>query len=755
VSLIDEQHYEGDSVSNLDVTGSDRLIVIWYFEETDANTQQLSSVTVDGKAATFVDLESETSSIGAQAELWCVDETTLGSSTGIVTVSAVGEVEDSFVQAFAFEDTASDCAAFSGNAYNAQSEGAGQDNNQVYTLDIPAGGAVALGTMASGGSTNSWEINQGATEAMDELSTGNDMNAGAAYELVAAAETGTSYTHTYDNGNRRKAGIAIAIAPAAVGEGDLTGSIKIIDSNSTCVSDCDGSTLAKAWDSLDDITGLVTGDDIGLVAGSVFEDERFVPGSSFKGTGSAGVPTDAARVGTVYVDTGDGNILVWYNEGTGSGRGAKAEINGTYDDTCRNISNTSSNTDTCLFGVSGAVPQSTTQGLVQIDGEYVHFTDIVMRDSAGRGVQINEKEGFRFLRSEQYDIRGTFAHGGGSGSTYQVWDESTFARGGYGASGHYESNGGSNLACFTFARGSHEDRNGANYGLFTNNLVYDGKCELFSLLQTSGWIIRANRIYSGADAVYYVDNSSTNVIEWNIFGFLTDACVVARKNNTNCPTGETSVKLEQYTNSSDNDNNLTRHNAFLYGGEFNHGGIEVGVSPTITQGKYFVHNTLVDMGFRDRNSSSTFQAGMTAENNAFVGSGSFSCVDSVMESNAFEVTQGSLDNDCEGTNDNYGVSYTFAGGAPEQESFANHTDWSFANLTITAGAANNDATDLSTTNVSFIGSTCTNDFPQLAWANFTSSIGTVNFAFNCANWRKLGYYNYLGNARSSANDKGF
>jgi len=102
------------------------------------------------------------------------------------------------------------------------------------------------------------------------------------------------------------------LAGGGGGGNDLTGTVMTL-----CSSGCDFDTPAEA------AAGINTlGVDLCIMDGEDYSADTLT--LSHQWDGEAG---DPVKISTCYNDAGDSNILRWYADGTGTGRGAKAKIN--------------------------------------------------------------------------------------------------------------------------------------------------------------------------------------------------------------------------------------------------------------------------------------------------------------------------------------------------------------------------------------------------------------------------------------------
>lgn len=165
------------------------------------------------------------------------------------------------------------------------------------------------------------------------------------------------------------------VATATPGTEDLTGTCYVVDSVSGSDSN-DGLTVATAFQTLAKAEATVTtGDDVCLMDDSQWNEQLTI--------NKSGISPDYASWQAVYVDTGDSNKLVRYDEGTGTGRGARPWIGGDTNDACIAAQNCTT------FNGSGSVNSSDAPQVNITCVDYVEVVGIRVAYTKGRGISPN------------------------------------------------------------------------------------------------------------------------------------------------------------------------------------------------------------------------------------------------------------------------------------------------------------------------------------------------------------------------------
>lgn len=170
---------------------------------------------------------------------------------------------------------------------------------------------------------------------------------------------------------------------AAPGGDDLTNSGTFVGCGVGASDSNNGTSHAQRLASLP--TGLAVGANVYLETDCVWEDTKWAVNWS-------GTSGDRVEINTYCVDTSDSNKpKAWTSGGTGCG--AKAEINGTYEIDAGGCAADGYGAD-CEYALSGtnssAVPTSQYQGLLEVTAPYVTIENVAIHDSAGDGLYIKE-----------------------------------------------------------------------------------------------------------------------------------------------------------------------------------------------------------------------------------------------------------------------------------------------------------------------------------------------------------------------------
>ncbi len=133
------------------------------------------------------------------------------------------------------------------------------------------------------------------------------------------------------------------------------------------------------------------GDNIYWFGGSVCEDQTLT------------ISKSGITLGTYYLDSGNSNLPTLWPNGTGSGRGIKSNINGTYETVCR------ANRDCAMGSGSGAVPiwnpgDGLGGGLINVNTSADNTTlqDFTITDSAGIGIATGAQDSLTIRRIEAH-----------------------------------------------------------------------------------------------------------------------------------------------------------------------------------------------------------------------------------------------------------------------------------------------------------------------------------------------------------------
>lgn len=264
----------------------------------------------------------------------------------------------------------------------------------------------------------------------------------------------------------------------------------------------DGLSDATAWRTLGRVSEIVRnrGDDVLLKSGSVFEDQSL----RIEWGGSEANP---ASVGC-YVVRGDSAV------GCGAGD-PKPEINGTLEASCRAAK-------TCRANEAGAVPSRISSGLVSVRSNYVTLENLLIRDSAGRGITANGKNlpnaellGLKIARVEVRDTffsamileQGIkFASVRDSEFTFFNWCEKNRREDLIEAC----ANGG------PWPMGVGIVRSKPSHSVFENNTIYAGAGEGLSCYLCSHVAFRGNRVGNTHSATIYLNHANHVLVEHNL-----------------------------------------------------------------------------------------------------------------------------------------------------------------------------------------------------------------------------------------------
>lgn len=285
--------------------------------------------------------------------------------------------------------------------------------------------------------------------------------------------------------------------------------------------DCSGGTVSNPWKTLSKATACVsaTGADVWLKTGSVFEDVRFL--INWKGTA-----TDFATVGCYKVSGGVGFRC--------DDTDPKPEINGTFDEACRQTIDPSSNTGKgChAFGgytstVTGAVPPGIDDALVYLPSSqgavYVWVENIHIKDSAGRGFGTGRDNRYVAFVDSVIDYSGGFAFVGEQntkdilvkGSTFRwaAWCSMWWRRG---TAEPETPTPCQNNYPNTLRLSTNTVSNGLSYAILEDNDMYESYGDGYSINGGQGVIMRGNRIRSVRQPAFLMDHARQYVVESNI-----------------------------------------------------------------------------------------------------------------------------------------------------------------------------------------------------------------------------------------------
>ncbi|MCP4303755.1 MAG: hypothetical protein GY788_02530, partial [bacterium] len=191
---------------DIGTAGTDRVVAVYVGVENEG--VGASSVTVDGKAAALVAVAENSNGVGNHSELWSINESGLGSSSGVVTVAAQGVTGlwgiESVLLTGVDQSGPYDFAV---------------DNSSVGTttitpgpIDVPAGGVVV---MVGGEGTQN--LTMSPTSPLVELES-HDPNSADMF-MAAGIETSEqlakSYVMSLSGTHNRASGVVASWAPAS------------------------------------------------------------------------------------------------------------------------------------------------------------------------------------------------------------------------------------------------------------------------------------------------------------------------------------------------------------------------------------------------------------------------------------------------------------------------------------------------------------------------------------------------------------
>ncbi len=550
-----------------------------------------------------------------------------------------------------------------------------------------------------------------------------------------------------------------------------SGNAYYIDSNSPCRSGCDGKSPARAWDSPKDAeqARIPNGADICLMDGSVFHDTDF----SINWNGSA---RDRVNVGTCYTA---GSSTYWWWEGPRARQTQKAELNGTFDEACKNMGYYA-----CAPHRGHQVPNSQWAGLVNVGGSFVTLRAFKVHDSAARGIFFSgagQTQNHIIEMDVNHLYDSNFFHLGTAPSTRHIVRNNEFTNAGYRYSGAFMPRQSIGGTCFQFARGTHADRTRPAHGIFEGNIV--GNCSgEAGFLDSSHNIIRGNIFYNTRNTGIYLDNVAHSVVEWNITYLASDQCDIysARGNcgplgNGTSAQGGARWQIEDYpagcrsvtacakgtTNSEDN---VVRHNLYVWGEDGWGASMEryADAGNRLRMGKYYLHNTTHMATLRAFSDGNTprqqLQLDNEVINNVLLGANSGAkskCRGGGdrphYEANVWSEVPGSIDRDCKGKNDEYGGNVKFRSAHPRPPRVSDRP--TFADYEIISGNGDRSARNITNEVIPEISGNCS-EFPQLKDLD-PRFAPEINWKPSCSNWRKKAYYDYRGRFRGGVSDKGF
>lgn len=296
-------------------------------------------------------------------------------------------------------------------------------------------------------------------------------------------------------------------------------------------------TFASPWNRISNVTGMASGNDLWLKAGTVCANQML--SVNWSGTSS-----DPVIVGSYYVQNSAPNVLTPTNF-TQSRRPRdytyntpRAVIQGSYLDSCRKSIVWHSDVNKCAFHIVAngttftvpgtPVPSDANLALVHVTGKYVTIQDLEIRNSAGRGIDtdsvphgwcLNHVNNANSTNCDAYiTMQRLYVHN--SATTSMLIG--SVARGVM----RYNHVTHDNLSYIDALPGQGTDwRNGANIAvagcapceiLIEGNDVYWGYGELIGAYNISHVLMRGNEGGSGTQAGYDSGTSSDVIQEQNL-----------------------------------------------------------------------------------------------------------------------------------------------------------------------------------------------------------------------------------------------
>ncbi len=206
----------GQSLSiDVGAQDNDRLLIIQVGDESiQTDDVGVSQVTVDGKNATLQLSKTNPDGIGNHQELWTMNESQLGTSTGTVTVAGAGVDTGSAVRAYLWYGVDQNDIPHDSDFDDVAVAPTTPDIN----LDVPANGMVFYGAgNGSSGGTSGWT--SPLTERVDgATSPPSSAVLGGAEGIETSAQTGKLYSVTVGTGTLRSTGLGLSFSEASTGE---------------------------------------------------------------------------------------------------------------------------------------------------------------------------------------------------------------------------------------------------------------------------------------------------------------------------------------------------------------------------------------------------------------------------------------------------------------------------------------------------------------------------------------------------------
>ena len=208
VSFVGSGGVSGTSFTfDIGTAGTDRAVVVIAGDQSSGNN--LTGVTVDGKACNLVTRADNPAGNGNHQEMWYCDEDDLGASNGMVTVAIAGGGGTWGTHAHLYTGVGQNGPT----DFGIDETSAGVATVTVNGIDVPAGGLVVMGAgEGTGGLTvSSW------TAPLTERQAGPHPNSAdlfSASDVEASAQTNKTYVATFSANFNRATGI-VAVWPQA------------------------------------------------------------------------------------------------------------------------------------------------------------------------------------------------------------------------------------------------------------------------------------------------------------------------------------------------------------------------------------------------------------------------------------------------------------------------------------------------------------------------------------------------------------
>lgn len=213
---------------NIGAAGNDRLVVVVTGDESSGTS--LTGVTVDGNACTLVETADNPDGLGNHQEMWAIQESALGASSGSVTVAITGGDAGWAVTAQVFTNVAAGGPSDS----NINQTAVTGPTIPVTGTDVVAGGLVVAGYgQGTSGLTSTYTSPLVERESVDPSSADLFLASG----IEVSAQTAKTYTATMSGTYNRGTGIVGTWNPASAGTTDIIVDASNLKNNGTGVND--------------------------------------------------------------------------------------------------------------------------------------------------------------------------------------------------------------------------------------------------------------------------------------------------------------------------------------------------------------------------------------------------------------------------------------------------------------------------------------------------------------------------------------